>query len=115
MSMSEEVRALQKNSRISPQKARLMADAIRGLNVDRALAVLALSPTKSARLYEKVLKSAIANAEQNHGLDVDALYVSTAKADTGMTLKRYRPKGMGRMRQRFHRHSHLTVAVSERG
>ncbi|MDQ6996351.1 MAG: 50S ribosomal protein L22 [Mariprofundus sp.] len=112
--MSEEVRALQKNSRISPQKARLMANAIRGLDVDRALAVLALSPTKSARLYEKVLKSAIANAEQNHGLDVDALFVSTATANAGMTLKRYRPKGMGRMRQRFHRHSHLTVTVSER-
>ncbi len=112
--MSEQVRALQKNSRISPQKARLMANAIRGLDVDRALAILALSPTKSARLYEKVLKSAIANAEQNHGLDVDALFVSTVTADAGMTLKRYRPKGMGRMRQRFHRHSHLTVTVSER-
>jgi large subunit ribosomal protein L22 len=113
--MSEQVRALQKNSRISPQKARLMADAIRGLEVSRALAVLALTPKKSARLFEKVLKSAIANAEQNHGLDVDQLYISTAKADIGMTLKRYRPKGMGRMRQRFHRHSHLTVSVSERG
>lgn len=113
--MSEQVRALHKNSKISSQKARLMADAIRGLDVDRALAVLALSPKKSARLYEKVLKSAIANAEQNHGLDVDQLFVSEAKADAGMTLKRFRPKGMGRMRKRFHRHSHLTVAVSERG
>jgi len=113
--MSDQVRALAKNMRISPQKARLMADAIRGLTVGRALAVLALAPQKSARLYEKVLKSAIANAEQNHGLDVDQLVVSTAKADAGMTLKRYRPKGMGRMRQRFHRHSHLTVSVSERG
>jgi len=113
--MTEQVRALHKNSKISPQKARLMADAIRGLDVDRALAVLALSPKKSARLYEKVLKSAIANAEQNHGFDVDQLFVSEATADAGMTLKRYRPKGMGRMRQRFHRHSHLNVAVSERG
>jgi large subunit ribosomal protein L22 len=113
--MSEQAHALHKNSKISPQKARLMADAIRGLDVDRALAVLALSPKKSARLYEKVLKSAIANAEQNHGLDVDHLFVSAATADAGMTLKRYRPKGMGRMRQRFHRHSHLNVAVSERG
>lgn len=112
--MSEQVRALAKNSKISPQKARLMADAIRGLDVSRALAVLALSPKKSARLYEKVLKSAIANAEQNHGLDVDQLYVSTAKVDAGMTLKRFRPKGMGRMRKRFHRHSHLSVSVSER-
>ncbi len=113
--MSEQVRALAKNMRISPQKARLMADAIRGLEVGRALAVLALSPQKSARLYEKVLKSAIANAEQNHGLDVDQLVVSSVQANAGMTLKRYRPKGMGRMRKRYHRHSHLTVSVSERG
>lgn len=113
--MSEQVRALARNSKISPQKARLMADAIRGLPVERALAVLALSPKKSARMYEKVLKSAIANAEQNHGLDVDNLVVSSAQADAGMTLKRYRPKGMGRMRKRFHRHSHLSVTVSERG
>jgi len=113
--MSEQVRALAKNMRISPQKARLMADAIRGLPVGRALAVLMLSPNKSARLYEKVLKSAIANAEQNHGLDVDQLFVASAQADAGMTLKRFRPKGMGRMRKRFHRHSHLTVSVSERG
>lgn len=112
--MSEQVHALAKNSQISPQKARLMADAIRGLDVDKALAVLALSPKKSARLFEKVLRSAIANAEQNHGLDVDRLVVSTAKVDEGMTLKRYRPKGMGRMRKRFHRHSHLYVAVAER-
>ena len=113
--MSEQACALHKNSKISPQKARLMADAIRGLDVSRALAVLALSPKKSARLYEKVLKSAIANAEQNHGFDVDQLFVSVATANAGMTLKRYRPKGMGRMRQRFHRHSHLNIAVSERG
>ncbi|MDX8401601.1 MAG: 50S ribosomal protein L22 [Mariprofundaceae bacterium] len=113
--MTEEVRALARNSRISPQKARLVADAIRGLPVDRALAILALSPKKGARMFEKVLRSAVANAEQNHGLDVDNLVVSTAKVDEGMTLKRFRPKGMGRMRKRFHRHSHLMVAVSERG
>lgn len=113
--MSEEVRALHKDAQISAQKARLMADAIRGLDVDRALAVLALAPKKSARLIEKVLKSAVANAEQNNGLDVDSLFVSTAKVDEGATLKRYRPKGMGRMRQRYRRRSHITVAVAERG
>jgi len=113
--MGEEVRALHKDAQISAQKARLMADAIRGLNVDRALAVLALAPKKSARLIEKVLKSAVANAEQNNGLDVDSLFVSTAQVDEGATLKRYRPKGMGRMRQRYRRRSHITVAVAERG
>lgn len=113
--MSEEVRALARDVRISARKARLVADQVRGLPADRALAVLSLSPKKAARLVEKVLKSAIANAEQNNGLDVDTLVVSTIKVDEGMTLKRYRPKGMGRMRQRFHRHSHISVAVSERG
>ncbi|MCF7822291.1 MAG: 50S ribosomal protein L22 [Mariprofundaceae bacterium] len=112
--MSEEVRALHKDAQISAQKARLMADAIRGLGVDRALAVLALSPKKSASLFQKVLKSAVANAEQNNGLDVDNLVVSTVTVDEGATLKRYRPKGMGRMRQRYRRRSHITVSVAER-
>jgi len=112
--MSDEVLALAKNSQISPQKARLVADQIRGLPVSRALSVLALSPKKAARLVEKVLKSAIANAEQNNGLDVDSLVVSTVRVDAGTTYKRFRPKGMGRMRKRFHRHSHLSVSVRER-
>lgn len=112
--MSVEVRAFQKDSPVSPQKARLIANEVRGLPVGRALAVLALSPKKSARLIEKVLKSAIANAEQNNGLDVDELEVSSIRVDGGMVLKRWRPKGMGRIRRRYHRHSHLTVAVRER-
>ncbi|OIQ03696.1 MAG: 50S ribosomal protein L22 [Zetaproteobacteria bacterium CG11_big_fil_rev_8_21_14_0_20_59_439] len=113
--MTEEVRALAKDSQISPQKARLLADEIRGLPVGRALAILSLSPKKGARLIEKVLKSAIANAEQNHGMDVDELLVSTARVDAAQTLKRWRPKGMGRIRRRYKRRSHLMVAVAERG
>ena len=113
--MTEEVRALAKDSQISPQKARLMADEIRGLPVGRALAILSLSPKKGARLIEKVLKSAIANAEQNHGMDVDELVVSTARVDAAQTLKRWRPKGMGRIRRRYKRRSHLMVAVAVRG
>jgi len=113
--MTQEVRALAKESQISPQKARLIADAIRGLAVERALAVLALTPKKGARLMEKVLKSAIANAEQNHGLDVDELMVSTVRVDEGEVLKRWRPKGMGRIRKRYKRRSHLMVAVREHG
>ncbi len=112
--MAEEACALAKDSPISPQKARLMANEIRGLPVNRAIAVLALSPKKSARLIEKVLKSAIANAEQNHGLDVDELIVASIQVDAGSTLKRFRPKGMGRMRKRFHHHSHISLAVCER-
>ncbi|MDQ6966109.1 MAG: 50S ribosomal protein L22 [Mariprofundaceae bacterium] len=113
--MTDEVRALAKDSQISPQKARLLADEIRGLPVGRALAILSLSPKKGARLIEKVLKSAIANAEQNHGMDVDELLVSTARVDAAQTLKRWRPKGMGRIRRRYKRRSHLMVAVAERG
>jgi len=112
--MAEVVRALAKDSPISPQKARLMADEIRGLPVDRAVAVLSLSPKKGARLIKNVLKSAIANAEQNHGLDVDDLMVSSVQVDGGATLKRFRPKGMGRMRRRYHQRSHISVAVCER-
>ncbi|MFQ5355306.1 MAG: 50S ribosomal protein L22 [Mariprofundaceae bacterium] len=112
--MASEVRALSKNMRISPQKARLVADQIRGVAAERALAVLALSPKKAARLLEKVLKSAIANAEQNNGLDVDNLVVSRVHVDAGAILKRFRPKGMGRVRRRYRRNSHLTVAVRER-
>jgi large subunit ribosomal protein L22 len=112
--MSTEVRALLKDAQISAQKARLLADAIRGLSADRAIAVLALSPKKAARLIEKVLKSAVANAEQNNGYDVDTLFVSTSRVDEGATLKRFRPKGMGRMRRRFHRRSHIVVGVCER-
>lgn len=111
--MSEEVRALHKGAAISAQKIRLMADAVRGLPVSRALGVLELSPKKSARIVEKVLKSAIANAEQNNDMDVDSLYISTAKVDEGVTLKRFRPKGMGRMRKRYHRRSHVLIAVRE--
>ncbi len=111
---TERVSAIARDSAISPQKARLVIDMIRGLSADRALAVLTLSPKKGARLVEKVLRSAISNAEQNNGMDVDALYVAEARVDEGATLKRFRPKGMGRMRKRFHRRSHLIVSVSER-
>jgi len=113
--MSAEVRAVAQNSQISPQKARLIADMIRGLPVARALAALSLSPKKGSRLVEKVLKSAIANAEQNNGMDVDNLLVSSVRIDQGATFKRFRPKGMGRMRRRFKRHSHIVVSVAERG
>ena len=112
--MSEQVRALHKNSKISSQTARLMADAIRGLDVDRALAVLALSPKKSARLYEKVLKSAIANAEHNDGLDIDELKVSTVFVDESVTHKRIRARAKGRANRILKRTSHITVAVAEK-
>ena len=110
-----EVAAKLSRAQLSAYKARLVIDQIRGKYVEEALDILAFSQKKAAKIVKKLLESAIANAEQNNGLDVDRLFVSEAKADAGMTLKRFRPKGMGRMRKRFHRHSHLTVSVSERG
>lgn len=112
--MTAEVCAVLKNVRISPQKVRLIADQIRGLTAEKALVLLALSPKKAARFLEKVLKSAIANAEQNNGFDVDNLVVSRVQVDAGEIMKRFRPKGMGRVRRRFRRNSHLTLAVRER-
>ncbi|MDX8376547.1 MAG: 50S ribosomal protein L22 [Mariprofundales bacterium] len=106
-----EVKALSKNAPISPSKARLVGDQIRGLPVERALALLAVSPKKAARLFEKILKSAIANAEQNNGLDIDTLFISSVQADAGMTLKRFRPTGRGRMRKRKKRYAHIVVGV----
>ncbi|MDQ6961140.1 MAG: 50S ribosomal protein L22 [Mariprofundaceae bacterium] len=110
-----EVRALLKNMPISPQKLRIIADEIRGVPVDRALAVLLLSPKKGAQLMAKVLTSAIANAEQNNGLDVDELFVRSVQVNAGITMKRFRPKGMGRMRKRIKRRSHVVVGVAQRG
>lgn len=112
--MPVEVRAVAKDVAISPQKARLIADQIRGKDAARALAILSLSPKKGARLFAKVLTSAIANAEQNNGLDVDKLMVSTARVDEGQKLRRFRPRAMGRIRRRIKRRSHLVVGVRER-
>jgi large subunit ribosomal protein L22 len=100
--------------RISPQKARLMADAIRGLKVGEALNKLQFTPKKSARLFSKVVNSAVANASQRPGVDVDALYVKQAFVDGGPTLKRWRARAMGRAYGIRKRTSHITVVVAER-
>lgn len=112
--MSTEVRAVYRNMAVSPQKARLVADQIRGLAVQKAINVLALSPKKTAGLVAKALNSAVANAKENNGLDVDTLYVASIFVDGGMKLKRFKPKGMGRTRRRTRLYSHLTVTVAER-
>ena len=85
-----QVAAKLRYARISPQKCRLMADAIRGKNVDDALKTLSFTPKKSARIVKKVLESAIANAEHNHGADIDELKVSAIQVDTAPTFRRYR-------------------------
>jgi large subunit ribosomal protein L22 len=108
-----EVAAKLRGARISAQKARLVADQVRGLPVEKALDVLAFSPKKAAHIVKKVLDSAIANAENNEGADVDELKVSTIFVDEGMTMKRLRPRAKGRADRIFKRSCHITVKVAD--
>jgi len=102
-----------KSARISAQKARLVADQIRGKSVAEALNILSFSPRKGAELIKKVLDSAIANAEHNDGADVDELKVSTIFVDEAMTMKRIRPRAKGRADRILKRNCHITVKVAE--
>ncbi|MCV6591145.1 MAG: 50S ribosomal protein L22 [Marinobacterium sp.] len=108
-----EVAAKLKGARISAQKARLVADQIRGKSVSEALTILAFSPKKAAAIIKKVLESAIANAEHNNGADIDDLRVSTIFVDEGMTMKRIKPRAKGRADRIFKRNSHITVKVAD--
>ncbi len=102
-----------KSARLSAQKARLVADQIRGKSVADALNILSFSPKKGADLIKKVLESAIANAEHNDGADVDELKVSTIFVDEAMTMKRIRPRAKGRADRILKRTCHITVKVAE--
>jgi large subunit ribosomal protein L22 len=102
-----------KQARISAQKARLVADQIRGLQVEQAINLLAFSPRKGARIIRKVLESAIANAEHNEGADVDALKVAVVQVNEGPTMKRIRARAKGRASRIFKRTSHISVTVAE--
>ena len=102
-----------KGARLSAQKARLVADQIRGKRVGEALELLTFSTKKGAVLIKKVLNSAIANAEHNQGLDVDELKVSTIFVDEGVSLKRIMPRAKGRADRITKRSCHITVKVSE--
>lgn len=101
------------HARTSAQKARLVADQIRGLPVDKALDVLAYSPKKAASLMKKVLESAIANAEHNEGADIDELAVAKVFVDEGPTMKRIKTRAKGRADRIFKRTAHITVVVSD--
>ena len=100
--------------RISPTKARLVADAVKGRMVEDALATLKFSPRRAAAILTKLLNSAVANATQNANLDVDTLYVKNIRVDEGPTLKRWRARAMGRATRIFKRTSHITVVLDER-
>lgn len=109
-----EVKAVAKYIRISPQKARLVADVIRGMDAGEALTTLKFMPKKGAAILRKVLESAVANADQNDTVDVDTLYVKRILIDGGPMLKRFSPRAQGRANRILKRSSHITVVVDER-
>ena len=107
-------KAVARYSRISPRKARSVVNAIRNKNVGDAFQILEFSPKKASRLVYKVLRSAVANAENNFGLNVDNLYVESAVVDDGPRMKRLWPRGRGRADIQQKRFSHITVVVANR-
>ncbi len=108
-----EVNAILRGTRLSAQKARLMADLIRGQSVDKALNILTFSPQKSAVVIKKVLESAIANAEHNEGADIDSLSVKRIFVDQGPVLKRFTARAKGRGNRISKPTCHITVTVGD--
>ena len=109
-----EVQAKLRGAQLSPQKARLVADQIRGKGVEEALDILAFSNKKGAVIIKKVLESAVANAEHNEGADVDDLKVSTVFVNEGRSLKRIMPRAKGRADRIVKRSCHITVKVADK-
>ncbi|MGX6979216.1 50S ribosomal protein L22 [Vagococcus elongatus] len=115
--MTEQItsaRATANTVRTSPRKARLVIDLIRGKSVAEAISILKYTPNKAATLIEKVLMSAVANAENNYDLDVENLVVSEAFVNEGPTMKRFRPRAKGSASPINKRTSHITVVVTEK-
>ena len=108
-----QVSATAKRLRVSPQKARLVVDLVRGKPVGEALDALAFSTQKAAGLVRKVVESAIANAENNEGADIDELKISEIFVHEGLTMKRIKPRAKGRADRIFKRTSHITVTVTD--
>ncbi|SMC97089.1 50S ribosomal protein L22 [Sporomusa malonica] len=109
-----EAKAIARHIRIAPRKIRIVIDLIRGKNVGEAFAILKYTPKVGAEVLEKVLKSAIANAEHNYDLNTDALFISQAFVDQGPTLKRIHPRSRGQAFKILKRTSHVTLVVKER-
>ena len=109
-----EAKAVAKYIRIAPRKVRVVMNLIRGKNVADAVAILKFTPKAGADVIEKVLKSAVANAENNFDMNVDKLYVASAYVDQGPTLKRIHPRSRGQAFSIFKRTSHVTVVVAEK-
>ena len=109
-----EAKAVARHVRIAPRKAKLVADLIRSKKVNKALTILKFTPKGASPIIEKVVKSAIANAENNHNLDKENLYISEIYANQGPTLKRFRPRAQGRASQILKRTSHIGVVLREK-
>ncbi|HOV65483.1 MAG: 50S ribosomal protein L22 [Firmicutes bacterium] len=109
-----EARCIVKHIRISPTKVGIVADLVRGKPVDEALAILRFTPKKASTVVEKAIRSAVANAENNHDMSKDELYVSEIHVGPGPTLKRYHPRQRGQAFPILKRTSHLTVVLKER-
>ena len=100
--------------RIAPRKVQIVLDLVRGKDVEMAAAILKNTPKRGADILSKVLKSAVANAENNHGMDVSKLYVAECSVCPGPTLKRIRPKDHGRAHRILKRTSHINIVLKER-
>jgi len=109
-----QAKAIARTVRIAPRKVRLVVDLIRGKQVGEAVAILRHTPKAASPVVEKVLKSAVANAEHNYDLDINSLVVSEVFVDEGPTLKRFRPRAQGRASPINKRTSHITLVVSEK-
>ena len=109
-----EARAQYKYARISPRKVKIVCDLIRGKDTNVAAAILMQTPKAASELMLKVLKSAVSNAENNHEMDPDNLYVSETFADPGPIIKRFRPRAHGRAARINKRTSHITIVVKEK-
>lgn len=107
-----EAKAVLRYVRVSPRKARVVVDMIRGERVPKALAMLKYTPRAAAKVVEKVLRSAVANAEQKELGDSDAMWISKAYVDCGPTYKRFRARSMGRAHPIHKRTSHITIVVA---
>lgn len=108
-----ETKAVAKYVRISPQKTRLVADVVRGMDADTAITTLRFMPKKAARILRKVIESAVANADQTDSIDVDTLYIKEIQINGGPMMKRFRPRAQGRATRILKRTSHITVVVDE--
>jgi large subunit ribosomal protein L22 len=108
-----EVRATQRYARISPQKVRMIVDAIKGKPAETAINALKFMPQKSAGIVEKIVRSAVANADQNTSIDVDDLIVSNLIVDQGPSMKRFKARARGRGARIIKRTAHITVVLAE--